>query len=87
MSKVILVIDNSDECRNCPCFNGFYFGGYCGVINKEIEYDYDNCVYTKPDWCPLKEAPEYQFEWYDDERSDWERGYNNCLDDILGKED
>ena len=25
---------------------------------------------------------EYQYEWYDDEKSAWERGYNACLTEI-----
>lgn len=36
MGKVILVIDNPDECRNCPCFNGLDFTAYCGKEDKKM---------------------------------------------------
>lgn len=36
--------------------------------------------------CPLVPIPERMDDWYDDERSAYERGYNACLDDILRKE-
>lgn len=50
----------------------------CIVANERI------FTSEKPDWCPLKPAPEEQEIWFDDERSDWERGYNNCLREIIG---
>lgn len=31
------------------------------------------------------EKPERELEWYDDEQSDWERGYNACLDTMFYK--
>ena len=88
MNKVILVMDNPDECRNCPCFNGFYFGGYCGVIDKEIEYDYDSFTYVKPNWCPLKALPKKVDSWlYTNQHNEGVyKGWNACIDKILGND-
>ena len=93
MGKAILVIDNPDECRNCPCFNGFYFGAYCGRIDKEIEYDYNKCIYTKPDWCPLKALPEKMkvkqycgngvYGIVTAQEAHYAMGWNGCLDRLL----
>lgn len=81
MGKAILVIDTPDGCHECP-------------LAVETVHNYDACCidgrriisYGKFSWCPLKPAPEPKLVWYDDERSDWERGYNNCLREIVGKE-
>lgn len=86
MSKAVLVIDMPSRCGECPvCASyqscAFSFREYwCSTNGKDVERD------SKPDWCPLKQAPEEQLIWYDDERSDWERGYNNCLYEIVGRE-
>ena len=44
-----------------------------------------NNKFEKPSWCPLREVPEKKdpilFE-----PDDYYRGYNDCLDDILGGE-
>jgi hypothetical protein len=79
MSKAILVTDMPNECRECPCFNSNDFGVSCGASGKEITYDYDNFVYTKPDWCPLKHLPKKQSVY------DYALGWNDCIDEILGE--
>lgn len=83
MNKVILVMDDPMRCINCPLVKHIHMGGwFCGVGHKVIDVD----SMVRPDWCPLKEAPEEQMIWYEDGRSDWERGYNNCVYEILGME-
>lgn len=42
-----------------------------------------NSFCNKPDWCPLKPAPEEQLVWHDDD--DWVIGYNNCVREIMGR--
>ena len=74
MNKAILVIDMPESCYEC-CLNNYHF---CDVTADAINTEY------RPDWCPLKPVPEEQLVWYDDARSDWERGYNNCLLEIVG---
>lgn len=89
MSKAILVIDMPDECRNCPCFGSNDFGTFCGVTDKDIEYDYDKYVYPKPDWCPLKELPkEKDFStvpYFVNDYYSYMQGWNNCLNKITSK--
>lgn len=84
MNKAILVIDMPDSCDKCPLFHGFYTDMTCGANNYSINYPYPKDF--RQDWCPLRPAPEEQLVWYDDARSDWERGYNNCLREIVGRE-
>lgn len=84
MSKAILVIDMPESCGKCPICSSYEIISsineyWCGVKNREVDKS------NKPDWCPLQPAPEYQDIWYDDESSDWERGYNNCLREIMGR--
>ena len=81
MSKAILVIDMPNSCIKCPCFQ-FGMDNYCAVTDNTI-YNYEN---ERPTSCPLKPAPEEQEVWFDDDRSDWERGYNNCVREIVGRE-
>lgn len=86
MSKAILVIDMPKMCKECPICE-FY-----EIIPSIEEYScaVENTVvdqYDKPNWCPLKPAPELQDVWFDDEESDWERGYNNCVNEIMGRPD
>lgn len=85
MSKSILVIDTPKCCRECPVCASYQESAFspreywCSPMdNRDAEPE------GKPDWCPLKPAPEYELVWYDDEKSDWERGYNACIDEILG---
>lgn len=74
MAKAILVLDMPENCFNCKL------------------QDWANCRIVKgchagenrPDWCPLKEVPEraYHENYCDGGRYD--KGYNDCLDEILG---
>lgn len=95
MDKVILVMDNPMFCSNCPLAKSRKHiitkevHWFCGIGHK-TDKDYcwkrvDMDSKIKPDWCPLKPVPEEQDVWYDDESSDWERGYNSCLREIVDK--
>lgn len=77
MSKAILVLDEMPQyCVGCPfCYERYHYGSWCDLLDVEVPQ------WERLDLCPLKEVPEFQFEW--SEASDWERGYNACLDDIL----
>ena len=83
MNKAILVIDMPESCDKCPLFHGFYTDMTCGANHWGINYPYPKNF--RQNWCPLKPAPEEQDIWYDDEGSNWERGYNSCLQEILGE--
>ena len=80
MSQAILVIDMPESCDKCPLFHGFYTDMTCGANNYGINYPYPKDF--RQDWCPLKPAPQEQDVWFEDD--DWERGYNNCVREILG---
>ena len=86
MSKAILVIDMPYSCDDCSLCYGNDISDWClvmGHFRGDVWAHTTN--HTKPDWCPLKSAPEEQEIWFDDERSDWERGYNNCVREIVGR--
>lgn len=84
MNKAIVVIDMPDSCSKCPLFHGFYSDMCCsGLNNRTINYPYPQDFRQK--WCPLKPVPEEKLIWLEDERSDRDRGYNDCLREILGE--
>ena len=84
MSKAILVIDMPKMCKECPVCESYEI--IPSIEEHSCMVDRTNVdPYDKPKWCPLKPAPEEQDIWYDDESSDWERGYNNCLHEIVGE--
>ena len=90
MSKAILVIDMPNNCRECPVCASYQESAFsireywCSPMdNRDAEPE------SKPKWCPLKPLPEkyeidkskcsdpfYEFEF--------EYGYNQCIDEILG---
>lgn len=93
MSKVILVMDEMpNKCSDCR-LTEFGYRRVCSACSeKTIDGSGNVNVFpinldaeTKPNWCPLKEAPEKY------EQKDWEYpddeyfadGYNKCVDDIL----
>lgn len=85
MSKAILVIDMPRYCNECPICASYQTGAfspreYWCVASENIGVDPDK----KPDWCPLRPLPEKKIIWHIDERSNKERGYNDCLCDIIG---
>lgn len=86
INKSILVFDTPKSCRECPCCICTEFDTYCGMSDMQLEYDFEQCAYVKPDWCPIKELPEkmegdnsIKYQW-----GDYEDGYNHCIDEILG---
>ena len=86
MKKAILVIDMPSCCYKCFALddNGDY--PVCILTGEQRGYNFRSRE-TKMDKCPLKPAPEEQERWYDDEKSDWERGYNNCVREIVGRKE
>lgn len=80
MDKAILVIDMPVNCIHCPCLHRYDGDDWCAVACKVI-YSPNN----RDKWCPLKELPEKQLLWFDDERDDWAIGYNDCLSEIVGE--
>ena len=83
MDKVILVMDTPESCWQCV----LHSYRYCDVAGRCVDKYMDVDAKNRPEWCPLMPIPEREFIWHDDEGSDWERGFNACLDEILGGSD
>ena len=83
MSKAILVIDMPSCCSECFALNDNGDYPMCLIPGEQRGYTFRTRE-LKMDKCPLKLSPEPQLIWYEDEKSDWERGYNNCLHEIVG---
>lgn len=77
MSKAMLIMDKPESCKKCKlsrCLPTKGVGICC--VNRERFDD----ITKMQDWCPLREVPEK----YEDVSMDFERGYNACIDEILG---
>lgn len=90
--KAILVIDMPECCYDCDfCrFNGGYMNGYYGrdcLITGESVQNNFNITTSRHKTCPLKPMPEKK-KIFDDiyAGSGLDRGYNACIDEILGEE-
>ena len=82
--KAILVLEMPKNCLECPLGKNMSIPietciqcplGKC-AIDEETE--------TRPNWCPLKPMPQRANhpDWCDGGRYD--KGYNACIDEILG---
>lgn len=92
MSKGIIVLDLPENCMGCQ-FRANKVDIKCSINHGRYIPDKE----TKPEWCPIKPAPERKPETnYPDyfrlstkqviEKSAL-KGYNKCLDDVLGDTD
>ena len=73
--KAALIIDMPDNCIGCPIST-------CYSCHVHVPQPHPRT--GKPDWCPLRELPEYMTG---NPRKSYNKmykaGYNACLDDIL----
>lgn len=84
--KAILVIDKPSDCSECPCCiircdkNGGYTSAKC-----QASYDdggwVDEITFAIPSWCPLRSLPQR----YDEGIMREQKGWNRCLDEIIGE--
>ena len=81
MDKAILVIDMPDNCRECTLCDEDHitYRDYCRITNNYI------LAMEKPEWCPLKPAPKKVKVMYGDDSQDWDKGYNSCVEEIVGE--
>lgn len=57
MNKAILIIDMPTNCGECEmCVNQYSLGYWCHAFKGGF-IGFNNTI-PKPDWCPLKPAPE-----------------------------
>ena len=84
MSKMIAVLDNINNCFDCPvCIKITGIGWKCNMTKIYMgELD----LTKRPHFCPLREVPEklegdnsIRYQW-----GDYEDGWNNCLNEIVG---
>lgn len=75
MSKAILVIDMPKNCFHCKLQDW----ANCRIVKG------CHVGETRPDWCPLKEVPQKkEIDRLSVRRHFEAKGYNACIDDILG---
>ena len=81
MSKVILAMDDPMRCIDCPMAKYVHMDGQiCGMKRNIIDVNSK----TRPDWCPLKSAPEKDEECYLLEYSaGYKRGWNDCINYLI----
>lgn len=89
MAKGIIVLDEIPEkCNQC----NFWFAKAtvpveyrCMGLQREITEN--ELTKKKPDWCPIKPTPERaDHEDYCD-NGRYDKGWNNCLNEVLGMEE
>ena len=95
MSKAILITDMPSTCAYCDfCHTKEYNSRhkldgekFCGILNEDVEVWYHYGT-KRPKFCPLKEMPE-KYDMNVPHTRDWdgeyECGWNDCIDDILGE--
>lgn len=96
MSKAILVIDMPSCCEKCRLINSHYdndygWQTYCGADYHRIREK------NKKYFCPLKEMPQKKIklkgrgkdhcEYSLLEQLEYKKGWNDCLDTLLGEEE
>lgn len=82
MSKAVLVMDMPKCCDDCQFFAYIHFCVCLADKGRFIRYIEKD---KKPEWCPLRELPEYKEE-IDEPMPAYYRaeGWNDCLYEITG---
>ena len=87
--KAILVIDMPDCCNNCPCYDGMEDRSCCNVLDEDMCF----ASLGRLGNCPLKPMPKKKLvlehrignQIVNRYELTEAKGYNNCLDEILGE--
>lgn len=89
--KAILVIDEMPtRCLDCPLIWDEMNNDIVRCSNGRRLDDNDEYIYKqKPSWCPLRPLPSklVPFGYLDAGNEDglYEKGYNDCIDEITGE--
>ena len=96
MAKGIIVLEEIPRsCIECPmCYHAtdMSIGKFqyerlyrCGLEPEDAEQVYlEDICHEKPDWCPIKPVPERaNHENYCD-NGRYDKGWNDCLNEVLG---
>ena len=82
MSKVILVMDKPESCMFCPLLDGEIGECNAGGIIEDGE---------NPTKCPLKPMPTRVTDRntfaIENKYANYQDGYNECIDEILGEQE
>lgn len=83
MSKMIAIINEPDDCFDCPLlYKGVGLNNQCTLSNKWM----GSIDLTKrPNWCELKLFPQ-KIDEYDSIKYQWgdyEDGWNHCVDSLI----
>lgn len=87
MPKAALVMNMPETCENCACKYPSYKDDAlydCAITGKTIPIN-GGRYGEKPDWCPLRELPEYKRTVGTESENDkllMNIGWNACLDEI-----
>lgn len=90
MAKGIIVLDIPLDCRCCPFIEVSEENHMWYIVSKlndcSLPHEIIFNEYTKPDWCPIIPAPEKanHKDYCDNGRYD--KGWNDCLNEVLGME-
>ena len=83
MAKAMLIIDVPTKCAECQLFYNTAGTKMCEAIGRLVE-----CENKRPEWCPLREVPKKKIKSKADSTSLIRigeiKGYNACIDEILG---
>lgn len=95
MSKVIAIMNKPKNCDYCPFGICKYSlplstnrkGYYCQLSKDRVVEDFDFKEDVHLSNCPLKEMPQRANhpDWWDGGRYD--KGYNDCIDEIMRGEE
>ncbi len=82
MAKAILVMDMPNKCSECHlCDTPNAYSNYlCRATNCIIICT----INERQEWCPLREVPKKVKIVTDEEEVEYFRGYNACIDELLG---
>ena len=88
MSKGIIVVDMPERCKDCDFIRGDFHGAYCERESDEEglckKIPIEIIRHGKPYWCPINPIPERaRHEDYCD-NGRYDKGWNDCLNEVLG---
>lgn len=86
MAKAVLVMDMPESCFGCNfCHINCSDGDEYSCQALEVARPVDSNTYEKPEWCPLRELPEYKRTVGTESENDkllMNMGCNACLEEI-----
>lgn len=92
MNKLVILGKMPKSCKECPLMFDNDDGQWCGYerigkneLHMRVHYYVGDR--TKPTWCQLKPLPQKKTPSGSDIFNDYVRGYNACIDEILGEKE